>query len=394
MSRRFSWLILLAFALGACSDSTGPIDDDDDGPLPPNLTLQLAPFLSGAGLSSPIFLAQPLDDGRIFVVMQSGRIEIAENGVLQTTSFLDIRSRVLSGGERGMFSVAFHPQYATNGYFYVCFTEDPSGDIRVERFTTSATNPEVADPNSSKLIIEIPHPTYENHNGGLVTFGPDGMLYIGLGDGGSPSDAAGNSQNRNALLGSLLRIDVNAGDPYAIPASNPYAAGGGRGEVWAKGLRNPWRFSIDEPTQMLHIADVGQNAREEVNAQLYTAGGLNYGWPIMEGMNCYPPGTTGCTQTGLTLPALDYARAGGSCSVTGGYVYRGTAIDGLQGHYLYSDYCGGWLRSFRMSGGAVVDEKDWAITPPVDRPRSFGVDFDGELYIIGVTTIYKIVAGS
>lgn len=392
MSHRILSIMLVAVALSGCgSDAVGP---GDDGALPPDLTLEVEPFLT-AGLSNPIFLAQPLDDGRIFVVMQSGRIEVVRDGVLQTTSFLDIRSRVLSGGERGMFSIAFHPQYASNRYFYVCFTEVGSGDIRVERFTTSATNPERADPSTSKLIIEIPHPTYENHNGGLVTFGPDGMLYIGLGDGGSPGDNAGNSQNQNALLGSLLRIDVNGGDPYGIPADNPYAGQAGkRGEIWAKGLRNPWRFSIDVPTGILHIADVGQSTREEVNAQPYTTGGLNYGWPVMEGSVCYPPTqAVGCSQTGLTLPAIEYARTGGSCSVTGGYVYRGTAIQGLQGHYLYSDYCGGWLRSFRYSGGAVTDEKDWAITTAVDRPRSFGVDIDGELYIIGLTAIYKIVAG-
>ncbi len=295
-----------------------------------------------------------------------------------------------------MFSIAFHPQYATNRFFYVSFTDtNPVGEVRVERFTTRADNPEVADPASAKVILAVPHSEFEIHNGGLVTFGPDGMLWVSLGDGGGSGDPLGNGQNFNSLLGSLLRIDVNGGDPYAIPADNPFVGQvNRRGEIWAKGLRNPWRFSIDAPTGILHIADVGHNTREEVNAQPYTTGGLNYGWNRMEGTICYPPGTTGCDQTGLTLPAIDYPLGGGSCAVTGGHVYRGSAIPGLRGHYLYSDYCGAWLRSFRMSAGAVVDEKDWGIALAGDRGRSFGVDFDGELYIIGIAAIYKIVAGS
>ncbi len=396
MSRRYVWLVFLAFGLAACSDSSGPPDDGDDGdgPLPPGLTLRFATFLS-AGLSGPTFLTQPLDDGRIFVVMQSGRIEVVRDGVLQTTSFLDIRSRVLSGGERGMFSIAFHPNYATNKFFYVCYTAtNPAGEIRIERFTTSATNPEQVVPNSGKLILAIPHAQFDMHNGGLLTFAPDGMLWLGVGDGGGSGDPLGSGQNFNTLLGSMVRIDVDGGDPYAIPPNNPFVGDPSRRpEIWAKGLRNPWRYSIDPPTGILHIADVGQSSREEVNAQPYTTGGLNYGWNRMEGFSCFPAGTTGCVQPDLTLPAIDYPLAAGNCAVTGGYVYRGEAIPGLRGHYIYSDYCGGWLRSFRMAAGTVVDEKDWGIVAN-DRARSFGRDFDGELYLIGVTTIYKIVAGT
>jgi glucose/arabinose dehydrogenase len=395
MSRRLVWLVFLAFAVAGCgSDSTGPGDDGDnggDGHLPPGLTLVLQPFIT-SGLSSPTFLTQPLDDGRIFVVMQSGRIEVVRDGVLQTTSFLDIRTRVLSGGERGMFSVAFHPNYATNRFFYVAFT-DLDGDVRIERFTTTS-NPEVANPASAKLILIIEHSQFANHNGGLVTFGPDGKLWYGIGDGGSSGDPSGNGQNWNALLGSLLRIDVDAGDPYAIPPDNPFVgAPNVRRENWAKGLRNPWRYAFDARTQVLYIADVGQNQREEVNAISYALGGLNFGWNIMEGSICYPPTITTCGDPDLILPVIDYSHAAGDCSVTGGYVYRGSAIPGLRGHYLYSDYCGGWLRSFRYAFDAVEDQKDWQI-PPVDRPRSFGLDFDGEIYVIGLTSIYKIVAGS
>src|SRR5213076_2074653 len=216
----------VAMATLAChSDSTGP----GDGSLPPGLTLTLDPFIS-SGLSAPVFLTQPLDDGRIFVVEQPGRIRVIRNGALQTTPFLDITSRVLSGGERGLLSVAFHPNYATNHFFYVYFTTQTNGDIRIERFTTSS-NPEVADPASSKLIITAPHSTYSNHNGGLLAFGPDGMLYAGLGGGGG--DPLGNGQNFNSLLGSLLRLDVDHGDPYAIPASNPYVGQANRrAEIW------------------------------------------------------------------------------------------------------------------------------------------------------------------
>src|SRR3954470_23188167 len=282
----------------------------------PPTSLVLAPFVS-AGLSAPVFMTPPLDDGRIFVVEQGARIRIVKNGALQTTPFLDITSRVLSGGERGLLSVAFHPNYATNHYFYVYFTTQTNGDIRIERFT--ATSADVADPATTHLILTVAHSSQSNHNGGLLTFGPDGMLYAGLGDGGGGGDPLGNGQNFNALLGSLLRLDVDGGDPYKIPTDNPFVGQAGkRGEIWAKGLRNPWRYAFDGPTGRLYIADVGQDAREEVNVQAATAGGLNYGWNTMEGMSCYSP-STGCSQAGLTLPLLDYDHSAGKCSITGGY---------------------------------------------------------------------------
>jgi glucose/arabinose dehydrogenase len=314
---------------------------------------------------------------------------VVRNGVLQTTPFLDITSRVLSGGERGLLSVAFHPQYATNHFFYVYYTTQTNGDIRIERYTTTS-NPEVADPASFKLIITAPHSQNTNHNGGLVAFGPDGMLYAGLGDGGGGGDPLGNGQNFNALLGSLLRLDVNGGDPYAIPASNPFVGQANRrGEVWAKGLRNPWRYAFDQPTGLLYIADVGQNAHEEVDVMPATTGGVNYGWNIMEGASCYNAAT--CAQTGLTPPIIDYGHTSGACSITGGYVYRGTAIQGLQGHYLYSDYCAGFLKSFRYESGVAVDQKDWGLTSSA--VTSFGVDFSGEMYVLSANSILKIAKG-
>lgn len=382
IARSFYVAVMVLATLG-CDDSTGPIDGGN--PLPPGLTLQLTPFIT-SGLSAPVFLAQPLDDGRIFVVEQAGRIRVITNGVLQTTPFLDISSRVLSGGERGLLSVAFHPQYASNRFFYVYFTTQTNGDIRVERFTTTA-NPEVADPATTKLIITTAHSTQSNHNGGLVSFGPDGMLYAGLGDGGGGGDPDGNGQNQNALLGSLLRLDIS-GDPYTIPPSNPFVGQAGkRGEIWAKGLRNPWRFAFDAPTALLYVADVGQNAHEEVSVVPASQAGVNYGWNIMEGASCFNP-STGCNQTGLTLPLIDYTHAAG-CSITGGYVYRGSAIPGIRGHYFYSDYCTRFLRSFRYENGVAVDQKDWGLTAP-GNVTSFGRDFAGELYVLAGNSILRI----
>ena len=372
--------------VGCHSDSTGP--GDGGGPLPPGLTLKLDPFIS-SGLNAPVFLTQPLNDGRIFVVEQPGRIRVIRDGVLQSTPFLDITSRVLSGGERGLLSVAFHPNYASNHFFFVYFTTQTNGDIRIERFTTT-TNPEVADPTSSKLILTTAHSSASNHNGGLLTFGPDGMLYAGLGDGGGGGDPFQNGQNFNALLGSLLRLDVDHGDPYAVPSDNPFVnQTNRRGEIWAKGLRNPWRYAFDATTGLLYIADVGQGAHEEVDVVAANAGGLNYGWPIMEGASCY--NATSCNQTGLQMPIIDYGH-NGPCSITGGYVYRGTTITGIRGHYFYSDYCGGFLKSFRYENGAAVDQKDWGLN--AGNMTSFGQDFAGELYITTGNSILKLAQGS
>ena len=383
---RLALASLVPLALASCNDSSGP--DDGGNPLPPGFTLKVDPFIS-SGLSGPVFLAQPLDDGRIFVVEQAGRIRVVKDGLLQATPFLDISSRVLSGNERGLLSVAFHPQYSTNHYFYVYFTTQTNGDIRIERFTTTA-NADVADPATSKLIITTPHSQQSNHNGGLLAFGPDRMLYAGLGDGGGAGDPFQNGQNQNALLGSLLRLDIS-GDPYTIPPNNPYVGQAGkRGEIWAKGLRNPWRYAFDAPNWLLYIADVGQDAREEVNVVQPDQAGLNYGWNVMEGSICY--NATTCNQTGLTPPILDYSHANGACSITGGYVYHGSAITAIRGHYFYSDFCAGFLKSFRYQNGAAVDQKDWGIT--MNAVTSFGVDFAGELYIISGNNILKVAQGT
>ncbi|HEU5262511.1 MAG TPA: PQQ-dependent sugar dehydrogenase [Gemmatimonadales bacterium] len=351
--------------------------------------------LVASGLNAPLYLTQPLGDTtRLFVVEQPGRIRVIRNGTLLPTPFLDISSLISFSSERGLLSMAFHPNYANNGHFFVFYT-DPAGNLQVARYTVSA-DPEVANPGSALPIISVSHPGFSNHNGGLVKFGPDGFLYIGTGDGGGGGDPNGNGQDSTVLLGKILRIDVNAGSPYVVPASNPFVGlPPARPEIWAYGLRNPWRFSFDRVTHDLYIGDVGENAREEVDIQPPgSAGGENYGWNIMEGTICYPPPTTGCSQTGLVLPVLDYpTHVGGTCSITGGYVYRGARLPILTGHYFYGDYCSGWVRSFRYVNGTVQEQHEY--TPEfgiLGNITSFGEDTRGELYIVTQGgSVYRIV---
>jgi glucose/arabinose dehydrogenase len=367
---RLRSLLWIAAIVACSSDSgTGP------SPLPGDFTIQLIEVASG--LSSPLYLTSPANDSRLFVVEQAGRIRIIKNGQVLAQPFLDIVSRVSSGGERGLLSVAFHPSYAANGFFYVNFT-DLAGDTRVERFNVSS-NPDVGDASSSKLILGVTQP-FANHNGGLNLFGPDGMLYIGLGDGGSGGDPQGNGQRTNTLLGKILRIDVDNGDPYSIPSGNPFAnQSGARPEIWAYGLRNPWRFSFDRTAGLLFVADVGQGSLEEIDVVPTTRAGVNYGWNIMEGSSCFGSGS--CSTAGLEPPVIEYNHSGGACSVTGGYAYRGSAIPELAGHYFYSDYCAGFLRSFLYSNGAATDQRTWDVGT-IGSVTSFGEDAAGEMYIV------------
>jgi glucose/arabinose dehydrogenase len=341
------------------------------------------------GLASPVYLTAPKNDQRLFIVEQPGRIRIVKDGAILATPFLDITDRVVSGGERGLLSLAFDPAYATNGRFYVYYT-GAQGDIFVDRFTVSG-NPDVAN-TASDRVLTIQHRVNSNHNGGLLLFGPDGMLYLGTGDGGGAGDVPNNAQNIDVLLGKILRLDV-ATLPYTIPAGNPFSGQPGADEIWAYGLRNPWRFAFDVPPDgtppQLYIADVGQGAREEVDVADASAGGRNYGWRTMEGTQCYNP-SSGCNQAGLTLPILDYDHSQG-CSITGGFVYRGAAIPEVRGHYFYSDYCSGWLRSFRLSGGAATDQRDWPIGN-IGSVTSFGVDSARELYILSSSgRVYRLM---
>jgi glucose/arabinose dehydrogenase len=374
--KAISILILL---LAGCDANEGP----PTPPPPSALRVQLV----ASGLSSPVHLASPPGDTRLFVVEQAGRIRIIQNGQLLATPFLDIRSLIASGGEQGLLSVAFHPNYASNGFFFVNYT-DLNGDTRVERYSVSTTNPNVASTAGTRLIIQIDQP-FSNHNGGQLVFAPDGKLLIGMGDGGSGGDPQNHGQNRATLLGDLLRLDVDAGNPYAIPPDNPYVGSTqNRPEIWAYGLRNPWRFSVDAASSTIYIADVGQNAWEEINAVPMSSAGLNYGWRIMEATHCYNAQT--CTQTGLTLPVHEYNHSDG-CSVTGGHVYRGSAIPGIVGHYFYSDYCEGWLRSFRLSNGVATDHRTWDVGN-LGNVTSFGVDAAGELYILGADgRVHRII---
>ena len=371
----FGALALVA-ALSSCDEPAAP---------DPLATLKLTLLPIADGLTAPVFLTAPAGDARQFIVERNGIARVVSNGTVLTTPFLDIRDRVNFVGERGLLSIAFHPQYATNGRFYVYYV-DLDGAMVVERFG-STPGGNVAGP-AEGIVITIPHGG-ENHHGGLIAFGPDGMLYLAPGDGGCCGDPQNNAQNTSNLLGKMLRLDVQT-PPYSIPAGNPFVGQAGkRAEIWAYGLRNPWRYSFDASEEMLYIGDVGQDAKEEVNVVPSSAAGINYGWRLMEGSACYNP-TTNCN-SGLTLetPALEYTHQEG-CSVTGGYVYRGSAIPELHGHYVYSDYCSGWLRSFRFTGDRATNQRTWAgIT--VSQSVSFGRDGAGELYMVGGTGVWRIV---
>jgi glucose/arabinose dehydrogenase len=338
------------------------------------------------GLDNPVYLTAPAGDARLFIVEQPGRIRIVDNGRLIDKPFLDITRKVGFGGERGLLSVAFHPLYRSNGFVFVNYT-DKSGDTRIERYTASA-DPNVADPNSAKLVLTIDQP-YANHNGGLNMFGPDGMLYIGMGDGGSQRDPHGNGQNTGVLLGKLLRLDVDRGDPYSVPSGNPYAGGGGRGEIWAIGLRNPWRFAFDKVSGLLYVADVGQDKYEEMNIAPASRAGVNYGWSTMDGPSCFKSPV--CDKTGLQQPAFTYGHDQGTCSIIGGFVYRGRRIPEVAGQYFYSDYCSSWVRSFSYANGKAGASHQW-IDGGLGSIVSFGEDAEGELYICSSNgRVYRIV---
>jgi glucose/arabinose dehydrogenase len=341
------------------------------------------------GLANPVAIASAGDGtGRLFVVEKAGRVRIVAGGVLQPLPFLDIRDRVESDAtERGLLGLAFHPRYRTNGLFYVSYTTSKparlgAGDVGAvvyARYRVS-TDPDRADPDSEQVVIWWEHPR-GNHNGGHLAFGPrDGYLYLGTGDGGGAGDPDTNGQDATTLLGKILRIDVDADVPYAIPTSNPYyGLSSRRNELWAIGLRNPWRFTFDRATGDLYIADVGQSTLEEIDFQpAGSPGGENYGWNEMEGTRCYEP-SSGCDQTGKTLPVVEYGRDQG-CSVTGGYVYRGRAFPRLFGTYFYTDWCTGrtWGLSRDGTGAwrnAEVGRTDLSI-------QSYGEDEDGELYVV------------
>lgn len=308
--------------------------------------------------------------GRLFVIEKVGRIRIIQNGQLLDTPFLDIADHVGSAGnEQGLLGLAFHPQYAQNGRFFVNYT-DKNGDTSLSRFQVS-DDPNIADPTSEVKLLGVDQP-FPNHNGGVLVFGPDGYLYAGLGDGGSQGDPFGNAQKTDNLLGKILRLDVDSADPYAVPPDNPFG-----NEIWAYGLRNPWRISFDRATSDLYIADVGQNDWEEIDfLPAGSSGGTNFGWSFREGAHDYKGGGP----EGLIDPVAEYSHSEGGCSVTGGYVYRGAALPEWNGIYLYADYCTGFI------WGLIHSNNGWQTQRLFDTDvniTSFGQDESGEIYIVG-----------
>jgi len=347
------------------------------------------------GLSSPLFVTAPASDSaRLFIVERAGRIKVFVGDSLNSTLFLNIVSKVLSGDEQGLLGLAFHPDYAQNGYFFVNYTARNDGRTRISRFSVPPGNPEVAD-TAETVLLEIPQ-FADNHNGGMIGFGPDGYLYIGMGDGGSSGDPGNRAQNPDSLLGKMLRLDVST-VPYSIPPDNPFVLPDtARHEIWAFGLRNPWRWSFDRLTGDLYIADVGQNVREEIDFQPASSpGGENYGWRRKEGFSCFNP-STNCDPLGvLTDPITQYLQSD-RCSITGGYVYRGCIAPEAYGHYFYGDYCTGEIWSFRYDGVTISDSTDHTTEIGMDDfdLASFGEDARGELYLVGIGTgtVWRLVS--
>ena len=379
--RRFALPIAICLAAAACDNRTARTASTS--PSVPSSPSDYAAALVVGGLSSPLDLASPPGDtSRVFIVEKTGTIRIWKNGALNARPFLDVSGRVSAGSEQGLLGLAFHPQYASNGRFYVDLT-DRNGDTRVIEFIVSS-NPDSASATEREILL-VDQP-YANHNGGQIAFGPDGFLYVALGDGGSAEDPQGNGQSLNVLLGKILRLDVDSGTPYAIPPSNPFVGrAGARGEIWSYGWRNPWRFAFDAITGDMMVGDVGQYDWEEIDFEPAGQGGRNYGWRKMEGTHCFP--NPPCDPTGLTLPIAEYGHQLG-CSVTGGKIYRGASLPELSGVYFYGDYCTGLVRSLRVVNGAATDTWDWTAVlrrsggGPMQGLSSFGTDGKGELYFV------------
>jgi glucose/arabinose dehydrogenase len=337
------------------------------------------------GLDMPVGITHAGDD-RLFIVLQRGQIVILRDGAIEAQPFLDIRSSVLCCGERGLLGLAFPPDHAETGYFFVHYS-DRVGDTMISRFRVMPGDPDRADPASEITVLTATQPL-PNHNGGQIEFGPDGMLWIALGDGGGTGDPLDNAQSLDTPLGKILRIDVGE-LPYTIPPDNPFVGQeGARAEIWSYGWRNPWRFSFDRATGDLYVGDVGQHLFEEISLERAgAAGGGNYGWRLMEGLHCFNP-PSNCNDGSLILPIIEYGRAGGNCSVTGGYVYRGSRIPGLEGKYLFSDFCSGIVWTAEERGG------EWAVETLFQSGllvSTLGEDSGGEIYIADHRGgIYKI----
>lgn len=361
------------------SDSSAP-------PRNPTGPPRLDPVLTG--LSSPVFVTNAQDgSNRLFIVEQPGRIKVLAPGSKTPTIYLDLTAKVISGGERGLLGLAFHPQFRTNRRFFVNYTRQPDGATVIAEYQQSVGNASVAQVNET-VLLTIDQP-FENHNGGMLAFGKDGFLYIGMGDGGSGNDPDNRAQNPAELLGKILRININstgAGVPYTSPVDNPFfGSTTTRHEIYAVGLRNPWRFSFDRQTGELYVGDVGQGAREEID--LITSGG-NYGWRIREGMICSNLDPTLCNRSDLIAPIIDYDHSNGRCSVTGGYVYRGNRGTLPQGSYMYGDFCSGEIFLWQNNTPRVLMDTDLTIS-------AFGEDESGELYVVNLGgTLSRFVPGT
>lgn len=372
-------LLALFVFLSGCSDGV------PTSPSPPNGGGDLALDVEtvAEGLTAPTYLTAPEGGDRLFVLEQPGRVRVVEDGELLSEPYLDLSAAVESGGnEQGLLGMAFDPDFETNGRFFLDFTVE-GGDTRVVRYTVADPSADVAAVASADTILGVSQP-FANHNGGMLAFGPDGRLYVSLGDGGSAGDPRGNGQDSTSVLGTILRLTA---DGTAAPG-NPFLGRAGDDRIWAYGLRNPWRFAFDPPSGSLFVADVGQSDREEVNVVAEDRAGVNYGWNVMEGTRCFA--SEGCDQQGLELPVLEYGHDEG-CSITGGFVYRGSAIPEAAGRYFFADLCSGFVRSFRLEGGEAVDvvEHDLGGLGSI---TSFGTDGRGELYVLeGGGTVSRIV---
>ncbi len=340
------------------------------------------------GLTTPVFVTNARDgSNRLFILEQAGRIKVLQPGSTTPSIYLDISSKVISGGERGLLGLAFHPRFSTNRRFFIDYTRQTDGATVIAEYQQSDTNANIAA-TTEKVLLTIPQP-FENHNGGMLAFGKDGFLYIGMGDGGAANDPNNRAQNPADLLGKILRIDIDrtgVGAPYTSPNDNPFfGSPQGRDEIYAIGLRNPWRFSFDRLTGNLYVGDVGQANREEID--FVTRGG-NYGWRIREGIDCTNNDPSLCTQTDLIPPITDYDHSGGRCSVTGGYVYRGSQRALPQGGYVFGDFCSGEI--FHMQNGI----RRLLISSGLNI-SSFGEDESGEIYVVDISgTLARLEPGS
>ncbi len=398
---------------GGNGDGGGSNDDGgstvDAAPAPyctPKSGTNLKLTQIATGFNRAVGLAAPVGDPRLFVLEQIGRIRVIRGGNLIAAPYLDLTAKVNAvGTEQGLLGLAFHPGFATNGRFFVFYTSDPNGDVVLSEFTATPSSDTAGT--SERVLLTVPRRSnQDNHNGGTIVFGPDGLLYISIGDGGAADNYLENGQNRQSLMAKVLRIDVNGAQPYTVPSSNPWAAGGGVPEMYVWGLRNPWRISVDPASGDLYIGDVGQGWYEEIDHVPAGGAGRNFGWAVFEGPDCFtadPDGNLGCnmaTDYARPLVAMDRrdnAPFAGHCSVVGGNVYHGTCMPDLAGHYFYGDYCAGTVRSLRVQGGQAVDQVDR--TSDLDPQgllyqslSSFGIDGYGELYVttVGTGRLYRI----